>query len=169
VVTDMSREDLLELLRSVKDPELPMIDVVELGIVRDVAIEGNKVRVDVTPTYSGCPAMQVIEREIEGTARSAGFTEVEINTVLFPPWSTDWVTPEAREKMREAGIAPPGSVGRNGAIDELVGIRRAKAAVECPWCGSSDTTEKSEFGSTACKAIHYCNSCRQPFDHFKAF
>ncbi|HEY8166010.1 MAG TPA: 1,2-phenylacetyl-CoA epoxidase subunit PaaD [Gemmatimonadaceae bacterium] len=165
----ITREGLLELLRDVKDPELPMLDVVELGIVRDVEIDADRVRIDITPTYSGCPALQVIEREIETTVRSAGFDDVTVNTVLFPPWTTDWVTPEAKDKMREAGIAPPREVSSARGIEELVGIRRAAPNVECPWCGSSDTVQKSAFGSTACKAIHFCNSCRQPFDYFKAF
>lgn len=165
----MTREGLLELLREVKDPELPMLDVVELGIVRDVEVEGDRVRVDITPTYSGCPALQVIEREIETTIRSAGFADVTVNTVLYPPWTSDWVTAAAKEKMRETGIAPPREATNAGGIEELVGIRRAPQKVECPWCGSGDTVQKSEFGSTACKAIHFCNSCRQPFDHFKAF
>ena len=146
-----------------------MLDVVELGIVRDVDVEDDRVRVDITPTYSGCPALQVIESEIASTMRSAGFADVTVNTVLFPPWTTDWVTPAAKDKMREAGIAPPREAERAGGIEELVGIRRAKENVECPWCGSSDTVQKSEFGSTACKAIHFCNSCSQPFDHFKPF
>lgn len=165
----VKRTELLDLLRDVKDPELPMLDVVELGIVRDVEVEDGRVRVDITPTYSGCPALQVIEREIEATVRSAGFSDVTVTIVLFPPWTTDWVTPEAKEKLREAGIAPPRGVTSSGGIEELVGIRRAEASIECPWCGSSDTVQKSEFGSTACKAIHFCNSCRQPFDHFKPF
>jgi ring-1,2-phenylacetyl-CoA epoxidase subunit PaaD len=164
-----TRDGVLDLLRAVKDPELPMLDVVELGIVRDVDVEQNRVRVDITPTYSGCPALQVIEGEIASTMRSAGFTDVIVNTVLFPPWTTDWVTAEAKDKMREAGIAPPGETTRMEGIEELVGIRRARPSVECPWCGSLDTVQKSEFGSTACKAIHFCNSCRQPFDHFKPF
>jgi ring-1,2-phenylacetyl-CoA epoxidase subunit PaaD len=164
-----TRDGVLDLLRAVKDPELPMLDVVELGIVRDVDVEQNRVRVDITPTFSGCPALQVIESEIASTMRSAGFSDVTVNTVLFPPWTTDWVTPEAKDKMREAGIAPPTGANHAGGIEELVGIRRATPSVECPWCGSLDTVQKSEFGSTACKAIHFCNSCRQPFDHFKPF
>lgn len=161
---------ILQLLHEVKDPEIPMIDVVELGIVRDVALEGDAVRVDITPTYSGCPAMQVIEREIVSTLRSNGFDNVIVNTIYSPAWTTDWLSDETKQKFREYGIAPPtGSSAFTGGIAELVSLRRAKATIECPYCRSSNTIEKSEFGSTSCKSIHFCNSCHQPFDHFKAF
>ena len=160
---------ILQLLRQVKDPEIPMIDVVELGIVRDVALDGDAIRVDVTPTYSGCPAMQVIEREIVATLRSNGFDNVNVNTIYSPAWTTDWLSDETKQKFRDYGIAPPTGSASAGGIAELVSLRRAKATIECPYCRSSNTTEKSEFGSTACKSIHFCNSCHQPFDHFKAF
>ena len=164
------RAQILELLRNVKDPELPMIDIVELGIVRDVALEADAIRVDVTPTYSGCPAMQVIERDIVATLRDSGFPNIVVNTIYSPAWTTDWLSDATREKFREYGIAPPsGSAASPGGIAELVSLRRARHTIECPFCGSSNTTEKSEFGSTACKAIHFCNGCHQPFDHFKAF
>jgi ring-1,2-phenylacetyl-CoA epoxidase subunit PaaD len=166
----VSREDILEILSDVKDPELPMIDVVELGIVRDVDVSGDHLRVDITPTYSGCPAMQVIEHDIVSTLARHGFDDAEIRTVYSPAWTTDWMTSAAREKLREAGIAPPRLVeSAGGGIAELVSIRRAKPTTACPFCGSANTSEKSEFGSTACKSIHYCNSCHQPFDSFKAF
>ena len=162
--------EVLELLREVKDPEIPMIDVVELGIVRGVAFEGEAIRVDVTPTYSGCPAMQVIEREIVSTLHSHGYDNVVVNTIYSPAWTTDWLSDETRQKFRDYGIAPPtGNSAPAGGIAELVSLRRAKATIECPYCRSSNTTEKSEFGSTACKSIHFCNSCHQPFDHFKVF
>lgn len=166
----MTVAGILELLKNVKDPEIPMIDIVELGIVRDVTRDGDAVRVDVTPTYSGCPAMQVIEREILETLHSRGFDNVVVNTIYSPAWTTDWLSDETRQKFRDYGIAPPsGNATASGGIAELVSIRRAKATIECPFCGSSNTVEKSEFGSTACKSIHFCNSCHQPFDHFKAF
>lgn len=168
----MTREQLLDILREVKDPELPFIDVVELGVVRDVVIDGGRVRVDITPTYSGCPAIQVIEREVGEALRAQGFEDVEVRTVLTPSWTTDWMSDDTRRKFREHGIAPPGLVAASGGIHELVSIGRAERArktAECPYCGSSDTTEKSEFGSTACKSIHFCDSCHQPFDSFKAF
>jgi len=161
---------ILELLREVKDPEIPMIDVVELGIVRDVVLENGSVRVDVTPTYSGCPAMQVIEREIISTLQAHGFEKVAVNTIYSPAWTTDWLSEETRQKFRDYGIAPPtGTSNSAGGIAELVSLRRARPTIECPFCRSVNTIEKSEFGSTACKSIHFCNSCHQPFDHFKAF
>ena len=162
--------DVLDLLKEVKDPEIPMIDVVELGIVREVVLDDDTVRVDVTPTYSGCPAMQVIEREIVSTLRSHGFENVIVNTIYSPAWTTDWLTEETRQKFRDYGIAPPtGTSNSAGGIAELVSLRRARRTIECPFCRSANTIEKSEFGSTACKSIHFCNSCHQPFDHFKAF
>ena len=164
-----TKEAILEILAQVKDPELPVIDIVELGIVRDVVFEGEQVRVDVTPTYSGCPAMEVIEREIVETLESHGFADVTVRSVFSPAWTTDWISAETKEKLREYGIAPPGAVARSESAEDLVTIRRARSAIECPYCGSSDTEEKSEFGSTACKAIHFCRSCRQPFDYFKSF
>lgn len=147
-----------------------MIDVVDLGIVRDVTFDSGQVIVDVTPTYSGCPAMQVIEREIVHMLESHGFDDVHVRTVYSPAWTTDWMTEDARQRLKEHGIAPPRSTRENGGgIAELVSLRRSKPAASCPFCGSAQTVEKSEFGSTACKSIHFCNSCHQPFDHFKSF
>ncbi|MDO8501384.1 MAG: 1,2-phenylacetyl-CoA epoxidase subunit PaaD [Gemmatimonadaceae bacterium] len=166
----VTKEAILEILSEVKDPELPMIDVVELGIVRDVVLDAEGIHVDVTPTYSGCPAMQVIEREIVYMLNSHGFENVTVHTIFSPPWTTDWLSEATRRKLRDHGIAPPYLAAQAGSdIGELVSLRRARPAVECPFCGSPNTEEKSEFGSTACKAIHYCNNCHQPFDHFKAF
>lgn len=164
-----TRDEVLELLTTVKDPELPVIDIVELGIVRDVAIDGDAVRVDVTPTYSGCPAMQVIEHDIVATLETRGFTMVTVRNVFSPPWTTDWISDATKRKLREYGIAPPAGMAENEGVEQLVTIRRSRPTVECPYCGSANTEEKSEFGSTACKAIHYCKSCQQPFDYFKSF
>jgi ring-1,2-phenylacetyl-CoA epoxidase subunit PaaD len=164
-----TKEAILEILTEVKDPELPVVDIVELGIVRDVAFEGNRVRIDVTPTYSGCPAMEVIEREIVEALNSHGFSGVTVRYTFSPPWTTDWISDKTKEKLREYGIAPPSRATESGTAEQLVTIRRAPATVECPYCGSSNTEEKSQFGSTACKAIHYCNGCHQPFDYFKSF
>lgn len=163
------RHDVLQILKEVKDPEIPMIDVVELGIVRDVVLDDDQLRVDITPTYSGCPAMQVIEREIVLTLKSHGFENARVNTVFSPAWTTDWITDEAKQKLRDYGIAPPGTRSDFEGIAELVSLRRTRPTTQCPFCGSSNTELKSEFGSTACKSIHYCNACHQPFDHFKAF
>jgi len=163
-----TRESLLDLLSSIKDPELPVVDIVELGIVRDVSIEGDSVQVDVTPTYSGCPAMQVIEQDIVQALEADGFSSVKVRYVFSPPWTSDWMSEETKTKLRASGIAPPAAVESLGA-DELVTLRRTRKAIACPYCGSANTEEKSEFGSTACKAIHFCNSCHQPFDYFKSF
>lgn len=160
----LTRERLLEVLGTVPDPEVPVISVVELGIVRDVAsADDGSVTVTITPTYSGCPAMFEIEKDIRSALAAAGVARVEVRTVLSPAWTTDWIGPDAREKLRAYGIAPPGRAEQGG----LITLTRARAAVPCPWCGSSDTEMRSEFGSTACKAIHVCRSCRQPFDEFK--
>jgi ring-1,2-phenylacetyl-CoA epoxidase subunit PaaD len=164
-----SKEELLEILTEVKDPELPFIDIVELGVVRDVEMADDHVTVSITPTYSGCPAMQVIEKDVVTALHDRGFRNVEVRTVFSPAWSTDWMSEETRQKFRDNGIAPPQGVSAPAGIAELVSLRRAKPTIPCPFCGSANTIEKSEFGSTACKSIHFCNSCHQPFDYFKAF
>lgn len=160
-----SREQLYEILATVPDPEVPVVSVVELGIVRDAAQrEDGSVEVTITPTYSGCPAMFEIEKDVRTALITAGATAVDVRVVLSPAWTTDWIPEEAREKLRKYGIAPPGRAESGG----LVTLTRARTPVTCPWCASRNTSLKSEFGSTACKAIHVCNDCRQPFDEFKA-
>jgi ring-1,2-phenylacetyl-CoA epoxidase subunit PaaD len=160
----LTREELFAVLDEVMDPEVPALSVVELGIVRDVEIGGEGVTVTVTPTYSGCPAMTVIERDIEGALRAQGVVHVEIRTSYSPAWTTDWIAADAREKLRAYGIAPPGPADH----DAPIAIGRRRPSVRCPYCGSGDTQMRSEFGSTACKAIHVCTSCNQPFEEFKA-
>jgi len=140
---------ILAVLRQVPDPEIPVLSVVDLGIVRTVEAH----RVVITPTYTGCPATQVIERDIRDALDAAGFRDVRIETVLSPPWTTDWITPEGRDKLHAYGIAPPMTAGQ-----------RAPA---CPQCGSAETEEISRFGSTPCKALWRCRSCAEPFDLFK--
>lgn len=160
-----TREELFAILDTVPDPEVPAISVVELGIVRDASQRADgTVEVTITPTYSGCPAMFEIEKDVRSALEAAGASAVEVRTVLSPAWTTDWIPESAREKLRKYGIAPPGRADDGG----LVTLVRAKAPVQCPWCNSRNTTLKSEFGSTACKAIHVCNECKQPFDEFKA-
>ena len=161
----LSREEIDVILREVMDPEVPVISVVELGIIRDVRVDGTTVYVTVTPTYSGCPAMREIEADIRTALLAHGVTRVEIATVFAPAWTTDWIDDVAREKLRAYGIAPPGRAEPVG----LITLSRRRATVACPFCGSANTRLQSEFGSTACKAIHVCNACRQPFDEFKAF
>jgi ring-1,2-phenylacetyl-CoA epoxidase subunit PaaD len=159
-----SREDILAVLDEVMDPEVPVLSVVELGIVRDVDVRGDGVTVTVTPTYSGCPALAVIERDIKTALLARGIEHVELKTSFSPAWTTDWIPAEAREKLRAYGIAPPGAADH----DAPIAIGRRRPPVRCPYCGSLDTQVRSEFGSTACKAIHVCRSCTQPFEEFKA-
>ena len=159
-----SRDDVMRILGDVMDPEVPVISVVELGIIRDVTLESGRVQVTVTPTYSGCPAMRMIEDDIRAALARHGCENVDVVTVYAPAWTTDWIGPVAREKLRAFGIAPPGRAEGGG----LVALTRRRAPVRCPYCGSPKTTLKSEFGSTACKAIHFCDACHQPFDEFKA-
>lgn len=161
-----SREELLALLDRVMDPEVPVISIVELGVVRDAEVVDGETVVTITPTYSGCPAMREIEQAIESTLRGAGCDRVRIRTVLSPAWTTDWIGPGARAKLAAYGIAPPGQVP--DAEDDLVPLRRRREAVPCPYCGSARTELRSEFGSTACKSIRFCPACQQPFEQFKA-
>ncbi len=157
---------LLDVLHRVPDPEVPALDIVDLGIVRAVS-EGadGVVRVEITPTYSGCPAMRAIEEDIVAAFRASGYDRVEIRTVYSPAWTTDWMSDAAKAKLKAYGIAPPGrAAGEQALVPLTSAVRRAA----CPYCGSSNTECKSEFGSTACKAIHYCHHCRQPFEEFKA-
>jgi ring-1,2-phenylacetyl-CoA epoxidase subunit PaaD len=161
----LTRERVLEILDAVPDPEVPAVSVVELGIVRDAQVSSSgDVEVTITPTYSGCPAMFEIEKDIRRALAVAGASRVEVRTVLSPAWTTDWIAPDAREKLRAYGIAPPGKAAEGG----LITLSRRRTNVTCPFCGATDTRLQSEFGSTACKAIHVCNGCKQPFDEFKA-
>ncbi len=137
------------ILEDVPDPEIPVVSLVDLGIVREVDAD----RVVLTPTYTGCPATHVIESMVRAALDEAGFHHVRVATTLSPPWTTDWITEEGRAKLRAYGIAPPVPAGSR--------------AVECPQCGSGDTVEISRFGSTPCKALWRCRSCAEPFDLFK--
>jgi ring-1,2-phenylacetyl-CoA epoxidase subunit PaaD len=136
---------------SVVDPELPVLTIAELGVLRDVSVTDQGVTVAITPTYTGCPAMTAIAMDVEVALARAGFAQARVRTVLSPPWTTDWLSDDARRKLREAGIAPP----------------EPRAAPPCPRCGVDDTELLSRFGSTACKALWRCRACREPFDHFK--
>lgn len=157
----MSVAELSRAVRAVPDPEVPVVSIADLGILRSVEADEatGRVRVTITPTYSGCPAMAAIERAVEHAAARCGW-HAEVVTVLSPAWSTDWISERGREAMREVGIAPP-----NGAGPVPVGIHRRTVA--CPLCGSADTEELSRFGSTACKALRRCLACREPFEEFK--
>ena len=162
--TPLSRDEILAVLDTVMDPEVPVLSVRELGIVRDVSISaGGAVVVTVTPTYSGCPAIRVIEQDIESALHDAGIADVRIETVYSPAWTSDWIPAEARAKLKAYGIAPP-SPATSG---DLVQLLRAPRTPQCPYCDSRDTEVRSEFGSTACKSICWCRSCGQPFEEFK--
>ena len=159
------RETYWNALNGVLDPEVPVLSVVDLGIVRDVREEDGVVVVDVTPTYSGCPAMRVIERDIVDALERAGAPEVRVNTVFQPVWTTDWISSEARDRLRAYGIAPP--TGSAAVTTELIPLQRREAPVACPRCGSARTELRSQFGSTACKAMYSCLACAEPFEYLK--
>jgi ring-1,2-phenylacetyl-CoA epoxidase subunit PaaD len=153
---------------TVTDPELPLLTLADLGVLRAVRTEDDgTVVVEITPTYTGCPAMGVMRADLVHALHRAGFGQVEVRTVLSPPWSTDAITAEGRWKLAAAGIAPPGKApaGSPGPVPLSLGPSRRTAA--CPLCGSADTEELSEFGATACKALRRCRSCREPFEHVK--
>ena len=162
----LSSAELLEILEEVKDPEVPVLSVVELGIVREVERDGSGARVTVTPTYSGCPAMREIETEIRRALEARGVDPVEIRTVYAPAWTTDWISDTARAKLEAYGIAPP-SGGAAVTPTAVVRLERRAARVRCPRCGSENTTLTSEFGSTACKSLRVCRACGEPFEEFK--
>lgn len=157
-----STEQVWQALAQIPDPEIPVINVVEMGIVRGVEIEGHKATITMTPTFSGCPALHLIREQLERTVRALGFDPVEVKTVLSPAWSTDWITPEAKERLRQYGIAPPKPKGTQDFLIELEPV-----PTPCPRCGSLNTSVKNTFGPTLCKAIYVCNNCQEPFEGFK--
>jgi len=150
---------------SVCDPEIPVLGIADLGVLRDVRVVDGVAEAVITPTYSGCPAMNMIALEIELALEKAGFARHKVTTVLSPAWTTDWLSDAAKAKLKAYGIAAPDhTVVEQVLVPLMSSVRRAP----CPYCGSSNTERKSEFGSTACKAIHYCHGCQQPFEEFKA-
>ncbi|MER7250035.1 1,2-phenylacetyl-CoA epoxidase subunit PaaD [Kribbella sp. NPDC000426] len=157
MVTDAA---ILEAVGEVADPEVPVLTIADLGVLRGVRHEGGEVVVTITPTYSGCPAMDLIRHEVELTLRSLN-VDGRVETVLSPAWTTDWMTDAGKTKLTEYGIAPPSVSAGSGPV-------MLRLSVRCPLCGSPDTTELSHFGSTSCKSLWRCNTCREPFDHFKA-
>lgn len=157
------------VVAAVPDPEIPVLSIEDLGILRDVRVEHGRVDVTITPTYSGCPAMDTIRADIEAALAGQGYADVRVTLVLSPAWTTDWMTDAGKRRLREYGVAPPGQRpqhGVGGAPGD--GPVMLSLAVRCPQCGSPDTRELSRFGSTACKSLWVCSSCREPFDHFKA-
>jgi ring-1,2-phenylacetyl-CoA epoxidase subunit PaaD len=154
------RQRAWEVAASVVDPEIPVLTIADLGVLRDVAIDDGRVEITITPTYSGCPAMNMIAIEIELALAREGFPNSSVRTVLSPAWTTDWMSENGRRKLRGYGIAPPQRARSRRA---LFGIEQ----VACPQCGSANTEVLSEFGSTSCKALWRCKACREPFDYFK--
>jgi len=160
VAQNISRDQVLEWLSEVPDPEIPVLTITDLGIVRDVTID-DEVVVALTPTYTGCPATEMIEQSVIDTLHRQGIEKVSIERVLSPPWTTDWISEDGRDKLREYGIAPPEQGAGKRAL--LHGDR----SVACPRCQSLETEVVSEFGSTACKAAYKCKACLEPFEYFK--
>ena len=156
-----------EVAQSVPDPELPMVTLDDLGILRDVTAEGDRVIVSLTPTYSGCPAIAEIRADVTRRLAAAGFADVEVRTVLSPPWTTDFISAAGRRKLAEAGIAPPRSVPN--AVDGPVPLTLFTPGppVACPVCGSADTERTAAFSGTACKDLYRCRACAEPFEHVK--
>ncbi|MFB7652804.1 MULTISPECIES: 1,2-phenylacetyl-CoA epoxidase subunit PaaD [unclassified Streptomyces] len=150
----------------VPDPELPMLTLADLGVLRGVEVGADgTVVASLTPTYSGCPAMAEMRADVAARLRDAGYERVEIRTVLDPPWTSDWITESGRRKLAEHGIAPPGPAPRGGPVPLVLSPTRP--AVPCPRCGSADTEETSRFAATSCKALWRCRACREPFEYVK--
>lgn len=158
-----NKEKIYACLQEVVDPEIPVLSILDMGIVRDVIIHEESIEVMITPTYTGCPAMDMIGMQIRMNLSSHGFPNNKVTTLLSPAWTTEWMTEEGKNKLKAFGIAPP---NRRQHIGEEKLFAEAEA-VQCPHCDSWQTTRISEFGSTACKALYKCEDCKEPFDHFK--
>ena len=158
----LTKENVFTLLSQIPDPEIPVINIRELGVLRNVKVDGDEVIVDITPTYSGCPAMKMIEDDIKTKLKEAGIQKIKVNMVYSPAWTTDWLTDEAKEKLRKYGIAPP----EKTTIDKS-SITGKPKNLACPRCSSKNVVMVSQFGSTACKALYKCGDCLETFDYFK--
>jgi len=161
--TTTRRDQAWAVAATVTDPEVPVLTIEDLGVLRDVSVDGECVTVTLTPTYSGCPALDTMRDDVILALTAAGFDDVAVRTTLSPAWTTDWMTDAGKRKLTEFGIAPPSGRAALGQ-----GPIRLRLAVKCPRCGSLDTREVSRFGSTSCKALFECRACLEPFDHFKA-
>lgn len=158
-----TKEHIRALLSEIPDPEIPVITIIELGVIRDIDIIDDKsITLKITPTYSGCPAMKQIEDDVRKKLIENGFVNITINTIFSPPWTTDWITPEAKEKLRNYGIAPP-----EHSTEDKSWLTGKPKTIACPQCKSQNTKLISQFGSTACKALYQCQDCLEPFDYFK--
>jgi ring-1,2-phenylacetyl-CoA epoxidase subunit PaaD len=164
MITALKEEEVFKLLSEIQDPEVPALTISDLGMLRSVKKADDFFEITITPTFTGCPAMRTIEEEISKLLLNAGISNFKIKTVLSPAWTTDWISQEGRKKLKEYGIAPPSS----SAEAHLKAITEGrKVKVVCPFCNSENTRLTSAFGSTACKSLHYCNNCNQPFEEFK--
>ena len=159
----IDKDEILNLLESVKDPEIPALSVIDMGIIRDVIVDGDQIIIKITPTYSGCPAMFQIRKDVVRKLRDEGLKNVKVETQLSPPWTTDWLSDEAKEKLKASGIAPP----EDKAGDDIMKVLQPRSSVHCPFCNSEKTELRSEFSATSCKSLYFCNNCDQPFEHFK--
>jgi ring-1,2-phenylacetyl-CoA epoxidase subunit PaaD len=158
----LTKENIISLLSEIPDPEIPVITIAELGVIREVIITEENVEVKITPTYSGCPAMKQMEDDIKSILTKNGIKNFKITTVYSPPWTTDWLSTEAKEKLRAYGIAPP-----EHSTQDKSWLSGKTKTVTCPRCKSKHTKLISQFGSTACKALYQCQDCLEPFDYFK--
>lgn len=161
--TDPSAAHLWDVAATIPDPEIPVISIADLGILRGARFDGDTPVIVITPTYSGCPAMGTITADVTAVVTDAGYPTPRIETVLRPAWSTDWITELGKQQLREYGIAPPVARERSSGPIPIT----LTPAIRCPHCGSMNTTESSHFGSTSCKALYSCRDCREPFDYFK--
>jgi ring-1,2-phenylacetyl-CoA epoxidase subunit PaaD len=157
---EITKQNIRQILETVCDPEVPVLTVADLGIIRDIKIHDDTIEVIITPTYTGCPAMDMIAMNIKMALIEKGYKHIKVTSVLSPAWTTDWMSEEGKRKLKEYGIAPPQS--------ESERLKRPESFhVQCPQCNSTNTKLISEFGSTACKALYQCNDCKEPFDYFK--
>jgi len=165
----MNELEIRNLLSQVTDPEIPVLSIEDIGILRDIKMQDDKFSIVITPTYSGCPAMYHIEDRIKEVLSENNINNFEIITKLSPAWTTDWMTEEAKQKLKESGIAPPkrSKISGNFNLSDVFNIIKLDDEIQCPFCDSTNTKVLNEFGSTACKSLHYCNSCLQAFDYFK--
>jgi ring-1,2-phenylacetyl-CoA epoxidase subunit PaaD len=161
VTSDINLEKIWSLISEIPDPEIPVLTLTDLGIVKNVVYNGDEVEVTITPTYTGCPAMKVFEDDIVAKLNESGYDKVKITRVLSPAWTTDWMSEEGRKKLKEYGITPP-----VGTSDKTL-LQLEKKSIQCPRCDSMNTEMISQFGSTPCKSLYKCVDCKEPFDYFK--
>jgi ring-1,2-phenylacetyl-CoA epoxidase subunit PaaD len=162
MINTIQKEDIYNILEQVSDPEVPVLSIIDLGVVRDVLISENALEIVITPTYTGCPAMDMIEVNIKAMLQDHGFEEVSVRTILSPAWTTDWLSEAGKQKLQDYGIAPP-----QGSSKSKRALFSEDSGIICPQCKSTDTEMISQFGSTACKAQYKCKNCEEPFDYFK--